>query len=118
MRQLVRIKILVGLGAALFLAGSIHAQQSVDPSSIPADRASSVAEQTEASRNSTAGDMAQPEGIVATAFLGQQATREEQDLARLTIVDTTLVVILMSGTVLIVLYAQTATRRNRGLQPS
>jgi hypothetical protein len=118
MRQLVRIKTLVGLGATLFLAGSIHAQRSVDPSSIQTDRASIAAERTEASRGAADRDMAEPDGIVASAFLGQQATREEQDLARLTIVDTMLVVLLMTGTVLIVLYAQTATRRNRGLQPS
>jgi len=108
---------LVGLGATLFLAVSIHAQQSVDPSSIQTDRASGVAEQTEGLRSAVESDAVDPEGIVATAIFGQQSTREEQDLARLTIVDTTLVVILMAGTVLIVLYAQAATRREHSLQP-
>jgi hypothetical protein len=124
MRQLVRVKMLVGLGAALFLAGSIHAQQSVDPSSF-SDLDSSTVQQAAIAEDSTAASIdqmdvlriAQHTGstmragleslLLAAAYALSSPRTEESDLAGLKIVDKLLVLILAAGAGAIVRYAET-----------
>ena len=128
MRQLVRIKMLVGLGVALFLAGSIHAQQSVDPSSfsdadfsgiqqaaITDDPAAANTEQTDGLRiaQDTALTMrlGLESALLAAAYALSSPRTEESDLAGLKIVDTLLVLVLAAGAATIVRYAATGSYR-------
>jgi hypothetical protein len=121
MRQLVRIKMLVGLGAALFLAGSIHAQQSVDPSSFSDADSSSVLqaaiaedpavaniEQIDALRIAQDTGLTMRLGLENLVLAGLSRPRtEESDLAGLKIVDTLLFLTLAAGAGAIAGYAAT-----------
>jgi hypothetical protein len=140
MTKLVRRTMLVGLGAALFLAGSAHAQQSVDPSFfLDSDPLAAGVEQglTQDELNLTqniernveqgiaeidALQIAQDTGIsmqlgieskVATAILGNYTPGEENDLKELKLMDTLLVWSLVAGTGLIAFYANAITRGER-----
>jgi recombinational DNA repair protein (RecF pathway) len=109
---------LVGLGAALLLASSARAQQDVDPTTFDVNPGTV---KVEAAAQKTAQAVApvtvESEGLVQTALWGSKATQEETDLARVTILDALLAMILMAGVGLIVMYAKAATRRERRLQP-
>ena len=130
MRQLVRVKTLVGLGAALLLASSIHAQQSVAPSFFDADP--STIEQTPAIEDPAAESVdpidslqvAQYTGLsmrlgvarllVSAAYALSTPRTEESDLIGLRMMDTLLVMILVAGAVTIARYGM--TRRYQGLE--
>jgi hypothetical protein len=111
--------ILVGLGAALLLAGSAHAQQDMDPSSFDVNPGTPHVVKVAAghgSQSSVAAVKAKSEVSDSESIWSGQATQQEADLARLTMVDATMVVILMAGVGLIVLYAMAATKRERRLE--
>jgi len=129
MQAIIRMQLLVGLGAALLLAGSVRAQQEVDPTSFDINPGTPKVEQSatpqkmvsqatarlaDNAAESKDGDL---ENLIATAFWNQKATQEERDLARMTMIDVLLVVILVIGIGSIVLYAKVATRRQRHLEP-
>jgi hypothetical protein len=120
MQKMIRMQILLGLGAALLLAGSARAQQEVDPTSFDINPGTPAVEQSRVPVTQqsapTANDTAQ-ESLVSTALWSPQATHQETDMARMTLVGALLVVILMAGTALIVVYAKVATRRQRHLEP-
>jgi hypothetical protein len=118
-QKMIRMQvILVGLGAALLLAGSAHAQQDMDPTAFDVNpgtphivRVASA----HGAQSSVAGMKANSAASDSESIWGGQATAQEADLARLTMVDGTMVVILMAGVGLIVLYALAATKRERRL---
>jgi len=129
MQAIIRMQLLVGLGAALLLAGSVRAQQEVDPTSFDINPGTPKVEQSatpqkmvsqatarlaDNAAESKDGDL---ENLIATAFWNQKAPQEERDLARMTRIDVLLVVILVIGIGSIVLYAKVATRRQRHLEP-
>lgn len=114
MQTLVGMQMLMGLGAALLLASSGHAQQTMEPASpysaAPADQTEKVAKVPVIKSNGS-------ENVVATALGSAQATREESDLARAMVADVIMLAILMAGIAAIAMYAMAATRRNRLLEP-
>jgi hypothetical protein len=119
-RKIVRMQVvLMGLGAALLLANSAHAQQDMDPTAFDVNPGTPHVDKSavRTAQSLPAAKKAPSEAAVpASLWSGQD--KQEADLARLTIVDATMVVIMMAGTGLIVLYAMAATRRERRLQIS
>jgi hypothetical protein len=121
-RKMIRMQvILMGLGAALMLAGSAHAQQDMDPSAFDVNPGTPHVAKVaagHAAQNSAAFSKADSAASASESLWSGQATKQEADLARLTMVDATMVVILMAGVGLIVLYAMAATKRERRLEMS
>jgi hypothetical protein len=121
-RKMIRMQVmLMGLGAALLLASSAHAQQDMDPTAFDVNpgtpRIAKVAAGYTAQSSATAKKTDSAASTSESLWSGQE-TKQEADLARLTMVDATMVVILMAGVGLIVLYAMAATRRERQLEMS
>jgi hypothetical protein len=122
-RKVIRMQvILMGLGAALLLASSAHAQQDMDPSSFDVNPGTPHVTKVAAGRaaQGSAEVVKKANSAVSTSesILSGQETKQEADLARLTMVDATMVLILMAGVGLIVLYAMAATKRERRLEMS
>jgi hypothetical protein len=123
-RKMVRTQVmLMGLGAALLLASSAYAQQEMDPTAFdvnpgtPHVDKSAVRTAVRTAQTLPAAKKAPSEAAVpASLWSGQD--KQEADLARLTIVDATMIVIMMAGICLIVLFAMVATRRERRLRIS
>ena len=130
MGQLVRVKTLVGLGAALFLASSIHAQQSVAPSFFDADPSSIEQAAVENPATPESADLmdslelGQDTGLsmrlgaerllISAAYALSTPRTEESDLMGLKMMDTLLVIMLGAGVVTIARYG--ATRWHQGMQ--
>jgi hypothetical protein len=110
---------LIGLGAALLLASSAHAQQDMDPTAFGINPGTPHVDMSalRAAQSLPAVKKAPSEAAVPTSLWNGQ-DKQEADLARLTIVDLTMIVIMMAGICLIVLFALAATRRERRLQIS
>ena len=120
LQNAVRVQMmLVGLGAALLLVSSARAQQDMDPTYFDINPGTAKVEQSVAPKTAqtVAPVKSENEGLIPTALCCSQATKEETDLARGTIMDALMAVILMAGTGLIVLYPKVVTRRERRLQP-
>jgi hypothetical protein len=121
-RKVIRMQVmLMGLGAALLLASSAHAQQDMDPTAFDVNpgtpRIVKVAAGHVAQSSATAKKTDSAASASESLWSGQE-TKQEADLARLTMVDATMVVILMVGVGSIVLYAMAATKRERRLEMS
>jgi len=113
MQTLVRMQMLMGLGAALLFASSVGAQQTMDP-------ASSNAVTSEPSEKMAMVPVIESDGsesVIAMALGSGQATRQETELARVMVADVIMLAILMAGIAAIAMYAMAATRRNRMLEP-
>ena len=129
MQTIFRVQMLVGLGAALLLASSVRAQQEMDPTSFDINPGTPKVEQSAAPQKAVPQAVAPiadderasqdtgRDNLIATALWSRKATQEEADLARMTMMDALLVVILVSGIGSIVLFAKVATRRQRHLAP-
>jgi hypothetical protein len=119
-RKVIRMQaILMGLGAALLLASSAHAQQDMDPSSFDVNPGTPHVTKVaagHAAQSSAAVKKMDAAASASESIWSGQETKQEADLARLTMVDATMVVILMAGVGLIVLYAMAATKRERRLE--
>ena len=115
-RKMVRMQaMLMGLGVALLLAGSARAQQDMDPTAFDVNPGTPhVAKVATARAAQSPAAFKNADSVPESLWSGQQ-TPQEADLARLTIVDATMAVILMVGVGLIVLYAKAATKRERRL---
>jgi len=113
--------LLMGLGAALLLAISARAQQDMDPTAFDVNpgtpRVTRIAAGHAAQNFATAKKTDSAVSASESLWSGQE-TKQEADLARLAMVDATMVVILMAGVGLIVLYAMAATKRERRLEMS
>jgi hypothetical protein len=112
--------IMVGLGAALLMAGSARAQQDMNPTSFdvnPGTPAVSKAAVVRMAHNSpVAKENAQAESMLAQAT-SKDATLEA-NVTRMAILDASIVLILLGGVFSIVLYAMNATRRERMVRVS
>ena len=113
MQTLVRMQMLMGLGAALLLASSGRAQQSMDPAS----SYSVAVERSEKTTMVPGIGKDDGENVISTALGSRRATRQETELARVMVADVIMVAILMAGIAGIAMYAMAATRRNRLLEP-
>ncbi len=112
---------LVGLGAALVLAGSAYAQQEMDPTTFDVNPGTPHMVSGGVARTAqspAAVNKINSAAVTSASLWNGQATKQESDLARLTLVDTMMVVIMMTGIGLIVLYAMAATKREHRLQIS
>jgi hypothetical protein len=122
LQKMIRMQVmLMGMGAALLLASSAYAQQDMDPTDFAINPGTPRVDTRAVARTAavpTATQKINSEEAVPASLWNGQATQEEADLTRLTIVDGTMVVILMAGVGLIVLYAMAATRRERRVQIS
>jgi hypothetical protein len=105
--------VMVGLGAALLMAGSARAQQDVDPTYFdvnPGTPAVSKVVPVQTGQSPTPA----AESSFAQSELALASSKEETleaGVARMAIVDTGIVMLLFGGVISIVLYAKAATRR-------
>jgi hypothetical protein len=103
-----RRQILARLAAALLLAGAAGARAAVDAKSDAAQR-SSVAQNGDAPSLAN-GDFS-GESVIQEESAMTQLTKEESELARVAVIDTSLLGIVLAWMGLIVAYAMVATRR-------
>ena len=119
-QKMIRMQVmLTGLGAALLLASSAHAQQDMDPTDFPVNPGTQQSVKVNVARTMpAAAKEVSSEAMVPVSLWSNQDTRQEADLNRMAIVDGTMAVILMAGIGLIALYARAATKRERRLEIS
>jgi hypothetical protein len=107
--------VMLGLGAALLMAGSARAQQDMDPTYFDAKpgtpAVSKVVTVRAAQSSQTAKENASAESTLALA--NRSDVTLEAGVTRMAIVDVGVALILLGGIVSIVLYAMAATRRER-----
>jgi len=109
--------IMVGLGAALLMAGSARAQQDMDPAYFNVNPAAPAVSQHVVVRTAQ-NTQAPVENAQGQAVVASGDSTLESVMTRVAIVDASIAVILFGGVLIIVLYAMAATRRERGLQVS
>ena len=114
MQTLVRMQVLMGLGAALLLASSAGAQQTMNPTG---SYSSAAAQQAEKTAFVPVIERDGSENMVKMALGSGEATQQETELARVMIADLVMLGILMAGIAAIAMYAMAATRRDRTLEP-
>ncbi|MCU1239828.1 MAG: hypothetical protein JWO71_554 [Candidatus Acidoferrum typicum] len=118
LQKKIRIQMMmVGLGAALFMAGSARAQQDMDPTYFdvnPGTPAFSKAAVIRVAQSSPAANENGSTQNVLTLAVSKGATLEAR-VARMAFVDAGVALILFGGILSIVLYALAATRRERNL---
>jgi hypothetical protein len=107
--------LMVGLGAALLMAGSARAQQDMDPTffgvnpgtpAVSKAVAAQVAHSSQAAKENRSAES-------ALALANSKDATLETGVTRMAIVDAGVAMILLAGIVSIVLYARAATRRER-----
>jgi hypothetical protein len=112
--------VMVGLGAALFMAGTACAQQDMDPTYFDVNPGTSAVAKAVLVRTaqslprSTENESTQN----ALALASSREDTLEAGVARMAIVDAGVALILFGGVVAIVLYARAATRRERMIRVS
>ena len=106
--------LMVGLGAALLMAGSASAQQDMDPTYFDVNPGTPAVSKVVV-RTAQSAPRATENGSAQNALMlasSKEATLEA-GVARMAIVDAGAVLILFGGVISIVLYARAATRRER-----
>ena len=109
--------VMVGLGAALLLAGSARAQQDMDPTYFDVNPGTPAVSKAAAIRVAQSSPAVNENGSTQGALtlaVSKEATLEA-GVARMAIVDAGVVLVLLGGIFSIVLYAMAATRRERNL---
>src|ERR1700737_381133 len=113
--------VMVGLGAALLMAGSARGQQDMDPTYFDINPGTPAVQKAAVVRSAQNYIPAKTEGNDATSALavasGEDATLEA-GMTRVAVIDAGIALILFGGIVSIVLYAMAATRRERALRVS
>jgi hypothetical protein len=113
--------VIVGLGAALLMAGSARAQQDMDPTYFDIKPGTPAVQKAAVVRSAQSYIPARTEGKDAASALavasGEDATLEA-GMTRVAVIDVGIALILFGGIVSIVLYAMAATRRERALRVS
>jgi hypothetical protein len=112
--------VMVGLGAALLMAGSTRAQQDMDPTYFDVNPGTPAVSKAAVIRVAQSSPAANENGSTQSALtlaVSEESTLEG-GVARMAIVDAGIVLVLMGGILSIVLYALAATRRERTLGPS
>jgi hypothetical protein len=120
LQNIVRANVmLMGLGAALLLAGSAFAQQDMDPTGFPVNPGTPKVEvaAVQPALQSAPVTKAENAGTAAQVSWWGAQTAQESDLSRMMVVDATMAVIMLAGVASIALYAIAATKRERRLQP-
>jgi hypothetical protein len=110
----------VGLGAALLMAGTARAQQDMDPTYFDVNPGTPAVSKTAAVRLAQSAPAATENGSTQSALklaVSKEGTLEA-GMARMAIVDTGVVLVLLGGICSIVLYALAATRRERRFEVS
>ena len=111
-----RLQILIGLGAALLTAGSVRAQQDIDPTFFDVNPGGPTVNE-EAVMRAALHDQAKIENAAArdsAAVVSGDSTLESA-MTRMAIVDAGVALVLFGGIISIVLYAMAATRREHFL---
>jgi hypothetical protein len=108
---------LMGLGAALLLAGSAYAQQDMDPTDFPINPGTLKVERAAVQPAAQTVVVTKADDAQAAVPTTWSESTEESSLTRMMVVDGTMVVILLVGVASIALYAIAATKRERRLQP-
>jgi hypothetical protein len=106
--------VMVGLGAALLMAGSARAQQDMDPTYFAANPGTQAVSKTvvvKTAQSSQAPKQESGEGMLAVA--NRSDATLETDVTRIAIVDSGIALILLAGMVLIARYAVAASRGAR-----
>lgn len=112
--------LMVGLGAALLMAGSARAQQDMDPTYFdvnPGTPAVSKAPVLRAAQRTETAKETGPAQSALVVAISRESTLEA-GVARMAILDAAISLILFGGVVSIVLYARAATRRERMVRVS
>ncbi len=113
----IRMQILMGLGAALLMAGSVRAQQDMDPTYFDVNPGRPTVNE-DAVMRAALHEQARVDNAVAqdkAAVVSGDSTLESA-MTRIAIVDAGVALVLFGGVISIVLYAMAATRRERFLQ--
>ena len=113
----IRMQVLMGLGAALLMAGSARAQQDMDPTYFDVNPGRPTVKEDTVIR-AALHEQARVENAAAqdeAAVVSGDSTLESA-MTRIAIVDAGVALILFGGVISIVLYAMAATRRERFLQ--
>ena len=112
-----RLQILIGLGAALLMAGSVRAQQDIDPTFFDVNPGRPTVNE-EAVMRAALHEQEKIETAAArdsAAVVSGDSTLESA-MTRMAIVDAGVALVLFGGIISIVLYAMAATRREHFLQ--
>jgi hypothetical protein len=107
--------LVVGLGAALLMAGSARAQQDMDPAYFDVNPGAPAVGKVAAVRTAQSAPVATENGSGQNTVMlasSNEATLEA-GVARMAIVDAGAALILFGGVISITLYARAATRRER-----
>jgi hypothetical protein len=111
---------IVGVGAALLMAGSARAQQDMDPTNFDVNPGRPAAEDVVLTRAAVqpvrASAEVRSESVMALA--GSSEATLEASVMRMAVVDAGIVVLLVAGIGCIVLYARSATLRESRFQSS
>lgn len=107
--------VMVGLGAALLMAGSARAQQDMDPTYFDVKPGTPAVSKVVAVRTAQSSAREAENGSAQNALMlaSSKESTLEAGVARMAIVDAGAVLILFGGVISIVLYARAATRRER-----
>jgi hypothetical protein len=111
---------MLGLGAALLMAGSVHAQQDMDPTYFDVNPGTPAVTKAAVVRLAQNAPIAEENGKAESALM-LATSREgtlEAGVMRMAVVDGGIMLILLGGIVSIVMYAMAATRRERNLGAS
>ena len=111
-----RLQILIGLGAALLMAGSVRAQQDIDPTFFDVNPGRPTVNE-EAVMRAALHEQAKIENAAArdSAVVVSGDSTLESAMTRMAIVDAGVALVLFGGIISIVLYAMAATRREHFL---
>jgi len=110
---------MLGLGAALLMAGSARAQQEMDPTYFDINPGTPAVSQAAPVRLATApAGKADGQAQSALTLATSKEDTLEAGVMRMAIVDTGIALILVGGILSIVAYALLATRRERSRRPS
>jgi hypothetical protein len=113
--------VLVGLGAALLMAGSARAQQDMDPTYFdinPGTPAVQKAAVVRSTQNYIPAKTESNDAVSALAVASGEDATLEAGMTRVAVIDVGIALILFGGILSIVLYAMAATRRERALRVS
>ncbi len=113
----IRMQILMGLGGALLMAGSVRAQQDMDPTYFDVNPGRPTVNE-DAVMRAALHEQARVDNAAAqdkAAVVSGDSTLESA-MTRIAIVDAGVALVLFGGVISIVLYAMAATRRERFLQ--
>jgi hypothetical protein len=112
----IRIPMLVGLGAALLMAGSVRAQQDMDPTYFDVKPGAPAISKVVVRTAQSMPARVENARLQDSAAVVRGDSTLESSMTRIAIVDVGVVLVLFGGVALIGFYAMAATRRERSFQ--